>query len=84
MTVEAKNELGEIIILVSDDGPGIHQTRLVNVIKRGTRLDENELGNGLGLGIAEDIITLYGGMMILEDAAIGGLRVKIMFPLLAK
>lgn len=81
VTVTARTEQGKITILVSDDGSGIPQARLNHVLKRGARLDENEPGSGLGLGITEDIITLYGGTLILENAAMGGLQIKISLPL---
>ena len=35
---------------------------------------------GLGLSIASDIVKSHGGNIILEKSKIGGLRVKIFFP----
>ena len=74
-------EAEKIIILVTDDGVGIPQSRWDHVLKRGVRLDEAASGDGLGLGIAEEIITLYGGTLSLGEAAIGGLQVTIKLPL---
>jgi signal transduction histidine kinase len=84
VTVTVKTEPKEIIILVSDDGPGIPPSRLDHVLKRGARLDETEPGNGLGLGIADEIITLYGGTLSLGKATIGGLQAIIKLPLHAE
>ena len=81
ITVTARIHPEKLTILICDDGPGIPPTRLNHVLKRGMRLDESESGSGLGLGIAEEIITLYGGTIVLGKADIGGLKVKISLPI---
>ena len=42
---------------------------------------QNKSGVGLGLSIANDIIRSHGGSISLMKSALGGLRVKISFPL---
>ncbi|MBF0448309.1 MAG: HAMP domain-containing histidine kinase [Magnetococcales bacterium] len=79
--VKAESQPGKVIIWIIDDGPGIPQARFDHVLKRGSRLDENEPGDGLGLGIAEEIITLYGGTLILQEARENGLQVIVTLPL---
>nr|WP_314483885.1 sensor histidine kinase [uncultured Pseudomonas sp.] len=65
---------------VDDDGPGIpHQLRQ-QVLERGSRLDEEVDGHGLGLGIVRDIVQAWGGRLQLLESPMGGLRVDIQLP----
>ncbi|WP_252275092.1 sensor histidine kinase [Pseudomonas subflava] len=65
---------------VDDDGPGIAPQRRADVLGRGTRLDEQVAGHGLGLGIVRDIVDAWGGTLSLEDSPLGGLRVVVRLP----
>ncbi|WP_237045256.1 sensor histidine kinase [Aquipseudomonas alcaligenes] len=65
---------------VDDDGPGIAAERREAVLGRGTRLDEQVAGHGLGLGIVRDMVEAWGGSLNLEDSPLGGLRVAISLP----
>ena len=67
----------EFEIEVQDDGPGIPETERDQVFSRGTRLDEQTSGHGLGLGIVRDVIEAWGGEMQLSTGALGGLSVLI-------
>jgi signal transduction histidine kinase len=50
------------------------------VLARGTRLDEAAPGSGLGLAIVGDLAGLYGGSLVLERAAEGGLLACLRLP----
>ncbi|PBI99474.1 sensor histidine kinase [Pseudomonas sp. ACN5] len=65
---------------VEDDGPGIPQERRDQVFSRGTRLDEQTHGHGLGLGIVRDIVDSLGGKLSLLESEWGGLKVVIELP----
>jgi len=65
---------------VDDDGPGIDAERREAVLGRGTRLDEQVAGHGLGLGIVRDIIEAWHGRIELQDSPLGGLRVVVSLP----
>ncbi|AFY18816.1 sensor histidine kinase [Pseudomonas sp. UW4] len=65
---------------VEDDGPGIPQERRDQVFSRGTRLDEQTHGHGLGLGIVRDIVDSWGGTLSLLESEWGGLKVVIELP----
>jgi signal transduction histidine kinase len=67
-------------LAVEDDGPGIPEDRRDQVFSRGTRLDEQTDGHGLGLGIVRDIVDTWGGTMALHDSEWGGLKVLIDLP----
>ena len=68
------------LIEVQDDGPGIPATERDQVLSRGTRLDEQTSGHGLGLGIVRDIVDAWGGEMQLDTGTLGGLLVRIRLP----
>lgn len=68
------------LLSVDDDGPGIAQDQRESVLERGTRLDEQVAGHGLGLGIARDIAAACGGRLVLEESELGGLRVRVELP----
>lgn len=65
---------------VDDDGPGIPEGQRLQVLERGSRLDEQVDGHGLGLGIVRDIVEAWGGQIALLDSTLGGLRVSIELP----
>lgn len=68
------------VIAIQDDGPGIPEAERTQVLGRGTRLDEQISGHGLGLGIVRDIVEVWGGEMQLETGALGGLQVVVQLP----
>ena len=61
-------------ISIEDDGPGIPEDKARDALKRGRRLDETKPGTGLGLAIVTDLINEYGGELLLERSALGGLK----------
>ncbi|WP_207286794.1 sensor histidine kinase [Pseudomonas sp. FW300-N1A5] len=63
------------VLAVEDDGPGIPEAQRDQVFSRGTRLDEQTDGHGLGLGIARDIVEAWGGELVLQESEWGGLKV---------
>lgn len=65
---------------VEDDGPGIPEEQRSQVFSRGTRLDEQTHGHGLGLGIVRDIVDTWGGLLVLGESEWGGLKVVIELP----
>jgi signal transduction histidine kinase len=68
------------LLYVDDDGPGIDASRREAVLGRGTRLDEQVAGHGLGLGIVRDIIEAWNGRIDLQESPLGGLRVQVSLP----
>ncbi len=69
-------------LILDDDGPGIEAGLREQLLVRGSRLDENRPGHGLGLSIAHDIARSYGGELVLADAdELGGVRVRVRLPL---
>ncbi|POA31534.1 MULTISPECIES: sensor histidine kinase [unclassified Pseudomonas] len=68
------------VLAVEDDGPGIPEAQRDQVFSRGTRLDEQTDGHGLGLGIARDIVEAWGGELVLQESEWGGLKVVVELP----
>lgn len=75
---ETDNE--RLLIVVEDDGPGISEKDLKIVMNRGQKLDESKPGHGQGLGIVNDIVSLYGGSLTLDKSSFGGLRARLDLP----
>ncbi|MCG3170308.1 MAG: Adaptive-response sensory-kinase SasA [Pseudomonadales bacterium] len=73
----------QVLIEVGDDGPGIAEDRATDALTRGSRLDEQTPGHGLGLAIVGDIVAAYHGELALGRAVQGGLSVSIRLPLAA-
>ncbi|HEY5144086.1 MAG TPA: HAMP domain-containing sensor histidine kinase [Solirubrobacteraceae bacterium] len=65
-------------ILVDDDGPGIPVAERAAVLERfGRGSVAHGPGTGLGLPIAAAQAARHGGALALEDAPLGGLRVRV-------
>jgi signal transduction histidine kinase len=67
-------------VIVDDDGPGLSPAERAQVPLRGQRLDETKPGSGLGLSIVVELAALYGGLLTLGTAPIGGLRAELALP----
>ncbi len=70
-----------ILIDVSDDGPGIPETRLRDVLEPFVRLDPSRGGQpgsvGLGLAIVRDIVRAHGGELTLINRRPVGLTARV-------
>lgn len=71
---------GAWCLLVDDDGPGVAPARRDAVLARGVRLDESVPGSGLGLHIVQELARAYAGSLALDEAPLGGLRVRLTLP----
>lgn len=80
VTIAGGDDQGSIWITIEDDGPGIPETLRSAALERGGQLDERSGSHGLGLSIAQDLVSASGGMLILQDSAKGGLSVRILWP----
>jgi len=79
-----RQEEGETLVCVDDDGPGIPADKMEAVLQPFVRLDEgrarNTRGMGLGLAIVHNAIRQEGGLLTLANRPEGGLRATIRLP----
>jgi signal transduction histidine kinase len=61
-------------IVIEDDGSGIPEEKAREALKRGKRLDETKPGTGLGLAIVSELVSEYGGRLLLVRSSLGGLK----------
>ena len=73
-----------IELTVDDDGPGIPLEDRERVFDRFTRLDDGRArdagGLGLGLSMVKEITEQHGGTVTIEDAPLGGARLRVRLP----
>jgi signal transduction histidine kinase len=66
-------------LTVADDGPGVDPQKIRSMTGRGVRLDEQVPGTGLGLSIVQEICTVYGLSLSIENRQGAGLQVTVGF-----
>jgi two-component system, OmpR family, sensor histidine kinase KdpD len=72
VTVHARNEADQVLISVTDEGPGIKAADLDRIFEkfyRGGGTDRRKPGTGLGLSICRGLIQAMGGSIIAESPA---------------
>jgi len=81
VTVSLARQGGEIILQVTDNGPGVPPQDRDRVTERFVRLEQSrhEPGSGLGLSIAKAVMSFHGGRLEFTDAE-PGLNVRMVFP----
>ncbi len=85
VTIEARQEGAELIVSVTDTGPGIPPDALPRIFERFFRADSARQsmtgGSGLGLAIVRAIIEAHDGRVWAENAPEGGARLLFALPL---
>ena len=68
--IEARREGDQVLLAVTDRGPGIPEGERKHAMERFVRLDtsRSQPGSGLGLSLASAVATLHGGELRLGDA----------------
>ena len=82
--IEARRDGDQVLLSVTDHGPGIPEADREHAVERFVRLEASRTqpGSGLGLSLASAVATLHGGELKLGDAQ-PGLRVTLAIPALA-
>jgi signal transduction histidine kinase len=83
--IEARRDGDQVLLSVTDHGPGIPETERGHAVERFVRLEASRTlpGSGLGLSLASAVATLHGGDLRLGDAN-PGLRATLAIPVRAR
>ena len=65
------------VLTIEDDGPGVAESKLGEIEKRGTKLDHSRAGHGLGLAIVRELAETYDLDVKYKCSSLGGLSVNI-------
>ena len=71
--VHARQEGGEVVLSVTDEGPGIKPGELERIFEkfyRGGRPDGRRAGTGLGLSISRRLVEAMGGRIVAQSPAV--------------
>lgn len=74
------HESGAIVVRIRDYGPGIPEDELPHVKMKFYKGSSKARGSGIGLAVCEEIVTMHGGTLRLENAEGGGTLVTISIP----
>jgi heavy metal sensor kinase len=84
ITLATTYQPGQVVIRVSDTGPGIAPTHLPHLFDRFYRVDRGrnraQGGSGLGLAIAQSIAQTYGGSLSVESTVGLGSTFSVRLP----
>ena len=84
-TVHARQEGAEVLISVTDEGPGVKPGELERIFEkfyRGGRADGRKAGTGLGLSISRRLVEAMGGAIVAQSPAVRrrGTRIVVRLP----
>ncbi|MGY0218710.1 ATP-binding protein [Endozoicomonadaceae bacterium StTr2] len=71
----------QLVLLIEDDGIGIQPKDREQVLKRGTRVDCEKPGQGIGLAVVQDLVEGYSGSISIMTASLGGAKIRLSFPI---
>jgi two-component system sensor histidine kinase KdpD len=84
-TVHGRKEGGDVVLSVTDEGPGVRTSDLERIFEkfyRGGRSDGRKPGTGLGLSICRGLVEAMGGTIVAQSPAVKrrGTRIVIRLP----
>lgn len=81
VTIKAFEDNGKIIVSVADTGVGIKESDLAKVKTKFYKANHTRRGSGIGLAVADEIVTMHGGSMDIASEGEGlGTTVTITLP----
>ncbi|NNE64442.1 MAG: ATP-binding protein [Gammaproteobacteria bacterium] len=69
----------ETLLQIDDNGPGLEESEIKTILNRGTRLDEVNEGQGIGLAVVADIVKTYNIELSFGRSDLGGLKAVMKF-----
>ncbi len=83
LRIALERDGGDLVLAVSDRGPGIAASQLARLLRpfeRGDVARSEARGTGLGLAIVEQVARLHGGRLLLRPNQPCGLRAELRLP----
>lgn len=80
INIDAQKLDTDLQIVIEDDGAGIADHIKQTVLTRGARADTASPGHGIGLAVAVDILSSYGGAIEISQSGLGGARFLLRVP----
>ena len=80
VSVEAYENKGDIVILVSDTGVGISEEDLPKVKTKFYKANHTRRGSGIGLAVANERVDMHGGKLVINSKLGTGTTVMITLP----
>ncbi|MEF3365382.1 sensor histidine kinase KdpD [Methylocystis sp. 9N] len=83
--IHARREGADVIVTVTDEGPGVKTSDLERIFEkfyRSGRVDGRKAGTGLGLSICRGLVNAMGGTIVAQSPAVRrrGTRIVMRFP----
>ena len=70
----------QVVVRIRDYGPGIPEDEIPLVKKKFYKGSSKARGTGIGLAVCDEIVTMHGGTLTLENADGGGTLVTVVLP----
>lgn len=70
--ISAQIQSADLQISIEDDGTGVADDARQTILTRGARADTASTGQGIGLAVAVDILSSYGGAIEITRSPLGG------------
>lgn len=80
ITVSSLEQNGFVSVTVRDTGCGIPEEHLPNIKKKFYKANQLVRGSGIGLAVADEIVTMHGGSLLVESREGEGTQVTISLP----
>ena len=78
--IAAETENGDIRVTVEDNGCGIKKSDLPKIKTKFYKANHTKKGSGIGLAVADEIISMHGGTLEVESEEGKGTKVTITIP----
>lgn len=80
ITASMTHEDHAVVVRIRDFGPGIPEDEIPRVKLKFYKGSSKARGSGIGLAVCEEIVTMHGGTLTLENAEGGGTLVTVSIP----
>ena len=80
VTVDVRREGEQVVLAVSDDGPGVPAEDVARVFDRFFTTRGDRRGTGLGLALARAVVEAHGGTIVVDSRPAEGARFVVRLP----